>query len=239
MLNKESSIPLHVQLANVLRKQIASQELETHGRLPSERELCQSYGISRITVRQAINTLIQEGLVYSSIGKGTYVAEGVIHEVLQPLSSFTQDMERRGLRASSRVLEASLIPADEYWSKVFDIRLGSEVVYLSRIRLAGDQPIALQEAHLPHGLCPGLLRFDFSERSLYEILRNEYGHKMAKTYTEIEASLADPATARLLQLVQPAAVLISVQTTRLDSGAVIEVTRSVFDSKKYKLTTHI
>jgi GntR family transcriptional regulator len=80
MLNKDSSVPLHVQLANVLREQVIRRELEPNDRLPSERELCQQYGISRITVRQALSELAQAGLVYSSVGKGTYVANAAFQE---------------------------------------------------------------------------------------------------------------------------------------------------------------
>ena len=174
MLNKESSIPLHAQLANLLREQLVRRELVPNDRLPSERDLCQQYGISRITVRQALSDLAQEGLVYASVGKGTYVAEPAFQEDLQPLSSFTQDLERRGMGATSRVLEAGIIQADSHLAGIFFVPCGAEIVRLHRLRMASDLPIAIQLTHLPHHLCPGLLQFDFSTRSLYEVLRNEY-----------------------------------------------------------------
>jgi GntR family transcriptional regulator len=188
-------------------------------------------------VRKAISTLAQEGLVYSTIGKGTYVAEPRYDEELQPLSSFTQDLERRGVVAASQVLGASVIPADEELAGALKITHGAEVVRLHRLRLANEQPIAIQIAHLPHRLCPDLLRFDFSSRSLFEVLRREYALHLARTHTEIEAALATAEEARLLQLHRPAAVLISFQTTYLDNGAVIELTRSIFNAERYKLRT--
>ena len=235
MLNKDSSVPLHIQLANLLRAQVARRELRPDDRLPSERELCQQYGISRITVRQALSDLVQEGLVYSSVGKGTYVAETAFQEDLQPLSSFTQDLERRGMRAASRVLEAAILTADNYWAEVFHVPRGAEIVRLHRLRLNGDVPIALQFSHLPHGLCPGLLQYDFTICSLYEVLRNEYQLRLARSDTILEAALATSWEAGLLGLSQPAALLVSKQTTILDSGAVIEVTRSAFNPERYKL----
>jgi GntR family transcriptional regulator len=239
MLNKESSIPLHVQLANLLREQLVRHELSPHDRLPSERELCQQYGISRITVRQALSELAQEGLVYASVGKGTYVAEPAFQEDLQPLSSFTQDLERRGMCASSRVLEAGIMPADAHWAGIFFIPQGVEIVRLHRLRLASGVPIAIQLTYLPHLLCPGLLQFDFSSRSLYDVLRNEYKLHLVRSDTVLEATLAAPWEAELLGFSQPAAILVSTQTTYLDSGSVIEVTRSAFNSERYQLRMHI
>jgi GntR family transcriptional regulator len=235
MLNKDSSVPLHSQLANLLRQQVVRRELRPYDRLPSERVLCQQYGISRITVRQALSDLFQEGLVFSSVGKGTYVAETAFQEDLQPLSSFTQDLERRGMHASSRVLEADIILADNYWAEVFHVRRGAEIVRLHRLRLNGDVPIVIQLSHLPHALCPDLLQFDFSSRSLYEILRHEYHLRLARADTIIDAVLASPFEAQLLGLSQPAAILVSKQTTCLDTGAVIEITRSAFNPERYKL----
>jgi GntR family transcriptional regulator len=239
MLNKDSSVPLHVQLANVLREQVIRRELGPNERLPSERELCQQYGISRITVRQALSELAQAGLVYSSVGKGTYVAETAFQEELQPLSSFTQDLERRGMRAASQVLEASIIPADEHWSEVFYVPRGAELVRLHRLRLSGDLPIAVQLTHLPHHLCPHILEYDFSSCSLYEVLRNAYKLRLARSETVLEAALATSLEADILGLPQPTAVLVSYQTTLLDTGIVIEMTRSTFNSERYKLRMHL
>jgi GntR family transcriptional regulator len=239
MLNKESSVPLHVQLATVLREQVIRRELGPNGRLPSERELCQQYGISRITVRQALSELAQAGLVYSSVGKGTYVAEPAFQEELQPLSSFTQDLERRGMRAASQVLEACLVPADEHWSEVFYIPRGAELVRLHRLRLSGDLPIAIQLTYLPHHLCPHLLEYDFSSCSLYEVLRNAYKLQLTRSETIIEAALASSHEADLLGLPQPAAVLVSKQTTLLDNGIVVEMTRSTFNSERYMVRMHL
>lgn len=238
MMNKSSSTPLHIQLANLFREQVSRKALQPHERLPSERELCEQYGISRITVRKAINTLTQEGLVYSTIGKGTYVAEPRFDEELQPLSSFTEDLARRGVDSTSQVLSAAVIPADDELAGALGVLRGAEVVRLHRLRLANGQPIAIQIAHLPHHLCRDLLRFDFSSRSLFEVLRSEYRLHLARTSTEIEAALASVEEARLLQLRRPAAVLISYQTTYLDNGAMVELTRSVFNAERYKLRTH-
>lgn len=238
MLIKDTGVPLHIQLASLLRQQVQEGRLKPNDRLPSERELCETYGISRITVRKALSTLMQEGLVYSSIGKGTYVAEPPLNEELRPLSSFTQDLERRGMSASSQVLQTAIQPADDYWAARLSIPRGAEVVLLHRLRLANDLPIAIQITRLPHHLCPNLLQFNFASRSLYDVLNKEYRLHLSRSDTVIESALAQPDEARLLQLKRPAAVLISEQTTYLDTGTVIEITKSIFHAERYKLRTH-
>ncbi len=154
-----------------------------------------------------------------------------------PLSSFTHDLQSRGLESSSRVLEAVILPADDDLSNKLKIPRGTEVVRLSRLRIANQLPIAVQLTHLPHHLCPGLLDINFSDRSLYDVLRQQYHLSLAHSDTIIMAALAQSQEAALLQLKRPAAVLISEQTTYLDSGAVIENTRSVFHADRYSLHT--
>ncbi len=238
MLDKTSGTPLYVQLADLLRAQIHSNRLPPNAQLPSERELCRKYGVSRITVRQALDELTHEGLIYTCVGKGTYVAAPKLNEELQPLSSFTEDMHRRGMIASSQVLEAAIIYADDYRAARLRVPWGTELVKLHRLRLADGLPIAVQLTYLPHHLCPDLLQYDLSSRSLFDILRTEYRLKLVRADTNIEAALARPEEARLLQLPNPAAVLISEQTTYLDTDAIIELTRSVFRGDRYRLHTH-
>lgn len=234
-IQKESAIPLHAQLAEMLRAQIRQQQYLPGDQLPSERELCEQFGISRITVRKALGTLTQEGLVYSTVGKGSYVSAPRLREELQPLSSFTQDMQRRGMVASSQVLEARLTPAGEDCAARLLVPYGTEVVFLRRLRLADGQPIAVQFSYLPHNLCPDVLRYDFSTRSLFDVLRSEYRLQLTRTSTLIRAALASQPDARLLHLVTPAAVLVSEQVTYLDSGAIIEYAQSIFHGERYQL----
>lgn len=237
MLDRNSAIPLHTQLTDLLRAHIATGVLPPHSRLPSERVLCNQYGVSRITVREALSELMHEGLIHVAVGKGTYVADPTLNEELQPLSSFSDDIRRRGMMPSSRVLEATIVHADDVLADRLRVPRGAETAKLCRLRLADGLPIAIQVAHLPHHLCPGLLQFDLASRSLFDVLRGEFGLVLAQAETVIEAALADEEQAGLLQLQFPAAVLISEQTTYLDTGQVIEHARSIFCADRYKLHT--
>jgi GntR family transcriptional regulator len=133
------------------------------------------------------------------------------------------------------MLESAIVNADDYLADRLSIPRGAEVVKLDRLRLADGLPIAIQQSLLPHHLCQGLLEYDLSDRSLFAVLRMEYGWHLTRADTTIGAALAQPNEARLLDLTLPAAVLISEQTTYLASGAVIELTRSVFRADRYKL----
>ena len=238
MLNKDASVPLYAQLHDLLRERVLSGELPANSQLPSERELCRTYGVSRITVRRAMAQLLSDGLICTQVGKGTYVAQARLQEELRPLSSFTEDMRRRGLVPTSHVLGQGVMRADALQAAILRVPEGTEVIALRRLRLANDVPIALQLSWLPHQLCPGLLRHDLAQRSLYDVLAREYHLRLTRAETDIEAALADAEEAKLLQLARPAAVLISRQTTYLESEAVIEFTRSVFRGDRYVLHTH-
>jgi GntR family transcriptional regulator len=231
-------LPLHTQLEQILRNMIETHKWQTGFQLPSERELCETYQVSRITVRRAINDLARQNLVQSIPGKGTFVTIPQMREALRPLSSFSEDLRQRGLTPITRILQAEILPANENIATTMRIEIGSEVVHLKRLRMiAPDQiPVAIQTAYIPHMRCPNILRFDLQRRSLYEIFREEYHLVLEGGETVLSARLATQAESKLLGIKLPVAVLISDQTTYLNSGIVIEVVNSVFRSDLYQLT---
>ena len=235
-INRDAGTPLHTQLTELLRGQIEHGELAPGQRLPSERELCDQYGLSRITVRQAMTQLANRGLIHKVVGRGTYVAERSMDERLQPLISFSEDMRRRGKTPSSRVISAQLIEADEELSARLQTMRGVQIIHLNRLRLADGEPMAIQQAWLPYEHCPGLLDHDLEGGSLYQILRNTYQLDLAHGDTHINAALARLDELQLLDLDAPAAVLIVQQTTYLGSGAPIEYSHTIFRADSYTLS---
>jgi GntR family transcriptional regulator len=237
MFDKVIGTPMHQQLKELIQEQVISGALPPHTQLPSERELCEKYGISRTTVRRAMAELLNEGLIYTTVGKGTFVSRPPIKEEIQPLSGFTEDMARRGIKASSRILATSIENANDDQAKWLSIPRGAEVVAIRRLRLADGFPLAIQYNWLPHHLCEGLLAFDLAERSLYSILRDDFHLKLDCADTSICAALATPQECRLLSLSPPAALLVSEQTTYLTNGMVIEYVRTYFRGDQYTLFT--
>jgi GntR family transcriptional regulator len=237
MLQKDTGIPLHIQLANVIRQQIVTGDLRPNQRIASERVLCEKYGVSRITVRHALGILSQEGLISTVQGKGTYVTPRRLEEQLNLLSGFSEDMSSRGFQVSSTVLEAAVIEADDETAMSLSVMRGAEIVHIYRLRLIDGLPTAIQRTYLTYKYCPGILNFDLSVRSLYDILGSEYNLKLASANMRIKAQLAKETELERLQMEPPASVLVVDQTTFLDSGEIIEHTVSIYRGDRFTLIT--
>jgi GntR family transcriptional regulator len=231
------AVPLHVQLRDALVEQIRSGVLPAGTRIPSERELCRSYNVSRTTTRRALSQLTHEGWVYAVTGKGTYVAPNRLEQDLLPVRGYTDDLRRRGISVTSRVVTASHVTAREDVAGHLGLAPGAPLFRLERVRGASGTPLVVQLAFLPEHLCPNLLRFDFEACSLYEVLRTAYGLRLRRGATVIKADLATRRERELLNGEDPLPVLRTFQTTYLDDGQAIEYCQSVFRGDLYELHT--
>ncbi len=229
------TLPLYAQLKEELIAAIARGELAPGDRLPSQRELAERHGMSHMTVRHAIDELCHEGVVYVIPGKGLYVAQPKLDAESDPLLSFTEEMTRRGQKASSQVLGAEMVAASTVLARTLGLEVGARLVRLARLRLVDGMPMALQTSYLPHVLCPGLLEHDLGRSSLYEVLRSVYGLHLARSRRTAEAMLADAESAAALGLTRPAALLVVDQITYLDSGAAVEFSRTAYRGDLYRL----
>jgi len=174
-----------------LRHLVGTLELGT--RIPSERDLAAQWGVARMTARKAIETLTVEGWLDRRHGSGTYVAQMPYAKTLG-LSSFTADMQRRGLTPSSRVLDFGRVPADPTTAARLEIDEGTEVFRFTRLRLADDEPIAVEITWIPSHLVPGLSEDDLTG-SLFDTLGRRYGISLGQASSTIDPALADEATA--------------------------------------------
>lgn len=238
MAKHDSPVPLYVQIKDYIRLNIQSGVFEVNERIPSERQLADQFSVNRLTVSKAINELVQEGLLYTQIGKGTYVCATKIDQTLLSLTSFTQDMTSRGKRASSRVLYSGIEPATEEVAKALSILPGAEVNVLHRVRLADEQLIALEKSHLIHALCPDLLaRHDFSQQSLYKVLRERYGIHLTYAHQTIEASIAEADEIEALEAPACTPILRIARVTYNDNDQPVEYVRSSYRGDRYKFYT--
>ncbi len=238
MAKHDSPVPLYVQIKDYIRLNIQSGVFEVNERIPSERQLADQFNVNRLTVSKAINELVQEGLLYTQVGKGTYVCATKIDQTLMSLTSFTQDMTSRGKRASSRVLYSGIQLASEEVAKALSILPGAEVIILHRVRLADDQLIALEQSHLIHALCPDLLaRHDFSRQSLYKVLRESYGIHLTYAHQTIEASIAEADEIEALEAPPCTPILRIMRVTYNDSDQPVEYVRSSYRGDRYKFYT--
>lgn len=233
-----TTLPLYRQLKQTLVGQIRDGALAASARIPSERDLCDRYHVSRTTTRRMLSELVHEGWLYTIVGKGTYVAPNRLEQELRPFTGFADDLQRQSIAVASRVLVAEGLKAPSWLATKLGLRPVAPVWRLQRVRFAAGNPIARQDSYLPEHLCPGLLAIDFATRSLYDALRRDYGLTLSRGQTTIKAALATPDERDLLHLgADPAAVLHTRQTTFLADGAAIEYCESTFHGDLYELTS--
>lgn len=233
-----SPVPLYEQIKDYLRRNIQAGVFPVNTRIPSERQLAGQFGVNRLTASKAISELIQEGLVYTRVGKGTFVAPPKIDQALRSLTSFTQDMTGRGKVASSRVLYAGLEAADAIVARALAILPGATIAVLHRVRLADDQPIALEKSHLVYALCPAILeRYDFSRESLYRVLREVYGLRLTYARQTIEAGIAEHEEIETLEALPGTPILRITRITFDDRDRPVEFVYSSYRGDRYKFVT--
>jgi GntR family transcriptional regulator len=237
-LDRDGPVPIFEQIKERLERAIASGELTAHGRIPSERELSAQYRVSRMTIRQALGALVRSGALYSRSGKGTFVAERKIEQPLQRLTSFTEDMRARGLRPSSRLLGAERVAAQLEVAHALGLQSGSQLIRIRRLRLANDEPLAIEASHLPDVLFPGLLERDLSG-SLYEVLHRDYGVTLSSARQAIEASAATDEERELLALPADVPVLRIRRLTFDAGGSAVEFVMAVYRGDRYQLQVEL
>lgn len=195
LLDTESASPLYRQLIRKLRSDITTGVYPVHGRIPSEQELCDTYHVSRVTVRKALTELTREGLLERRQGKGTFVSVPRIHKDLRDVNSFHAACRMMGCEPGTRVVRAGMAQASEDDCERLLCGPDEQVVEVVRLRLADDLPVMLETNRFPAAYA-WLLDCDLTG-SLYDLL-HEHGVEAAQAIHEISLSYADAAQARLL-----------------------------------------
>jgi GntR family transcriptional regulator len=230
-INSRSPVPKHQQLREILIDLIDT-ELEPDSPISSERDLGERYGLSRMTVRQAINQLVTEGRLYRVRGRGTFVAQPKM-DLQVRLASFTEDMTRRGMVPASRTLNFERIEATPALARQLELNPGEPVLRLARLRYADSIPMAVERTHLPENRVPGLLS-QGTPHSLYRVLAEQYGLKLTWGEQVIEAGNPDPEDAALLEI--PAGGVVLQMSRRSYAGDVlIEYAVSSYRADRYQL----
>jgi GntR family transcriptional regulator len=235
-LRKQWPLPIYYQLKEALREQIESGVLKPHERLPSERELEETYHISRMTARRALSELEVEGYVYRQQGRGSFVAEPKIRQGLLRLTSFTEDMHARGLVPGARVIDVEVLSGDEELARRLKAAPDEQFVKIQRVRLANGEPMSLETSFLRRKFCEGIEKIDFTDRSLYKMLRDRYGIYLSRAEQVLEVKLADEYEAEILGVKKGAPMWMMERLTYLeDERTAIEYVRSIYRGDRYKL----
>ncbi len=194
------AVPLHHQVAEAIRERIRTGDLRPGDRLPSERELCQELGLSRGTVRQALATLIREGLGYTERGKGNFVAAHKIEQALLSFPSLVLALRSGERRAVTRPLGVSTLPATPTVAERLSIDEGSTIIEVRRLRLLDDEPFLLTTSIVPQFRCPQLASDDHEVRTVYELLERKYGIPIVRVKSILETTVLDGLDADLLSV---------------------------------------
>ncbi len=238
-VNRESKLPLYHQLYEILRDKIVHGEWQPGTMLPSETELVSQYQVSRITVRQVLDLLAKERLIYRQRGRGTFVAHPTIEQTLVRIVSFTDDMRQRGFRPGTVVLTSALIPAPQKIAKLLEIEPGEELAYLKRLRLADEEPMSIEESHLVHRFCPGVLQGDYASTPLREELERRYGIRWSRATQVIRAVQATPEIAQSLAVSPQSALLCIERVSYSQQNIPVEFLRIFYRGDKYELCAEL
>lgn len=232
-MEPERGMPLYLQLKRLIKAQIQDGRLAPGDRVPSERELSDQFGMSRMTARQALIELVREGLLYREQGRGTFVAVRKVSQGLLTVTSFTEDMHSRGIVPSSVILslttEAPSLPDRER----LRLELGHQMVRVRRLRLGDGRPMALEEASLPQSLVEGIEEHDLSRGSLYEFLKSRQ-IELQGAHQTLEAILADEEQAMLLAVPQGAPLLLLERLSYDQFERPAEFVRAVYRGDRYR-----
>lgn len=212
--------------------------LEVGRPIPAERQLAVDLGVSRLTVRAALDELVRDGYLDRRHGSGTYVTEPKIAQPLT-LTSFSEDMRRRGMTPGSRTLELTSTTAGARLAHRLGVSPEARLVRVKRLRLADNQPMAMEVLHVPESLVPGLTRQDFEDHSFYELLRERYSITIASGAQSIEPTVTSEEESEVLNVPLHTPAFLFERTTASESGRIVEFVRSIYRGDRYRLVADL
>ena len=213
-------------------------QLEVGQAIPSERQLSADFGVSRLTVRAALEDLVREGYLVRRRGSGTFVSEPKIAQELT-MTSFTDDMRERGMRPASRTLELRVAPAGARLGRLLRVSPSEPIMIARRLRLADLESMAIETLHVRERFVPGLTAADLEQHSFYELLHERYGIEIVGGEQTIEPTVTDEDESLALGIPLHSPAFRFERITHGQTGDVIEFVESVYRGDRYKLVTSL
>src|ERR1700722_9810673 len=203
-----SRLPLYAQVENVIIDRISNGSWPPDSRLPSEDSLVQEYAVSRTTIRAAIQSLIQRGLVEIRRGKGTFVTHPKITQELTELTGFVEDMQALGRHATAKVLDQQVVPANQVVARELALPQGAPVVRIQRVRLADGLPLSFYETYLPKEMGEKVMSDNLETEPVFSLLERKYSTPLLEAEYRLEAICADATVGRALGLEGGSAIFL-------------------------------
>jgi len=222
-LNRNASLPLSYQLTELVRELILKGDYKAGQPFFTEQELAEKYGVSRTTVREATNRLVYEGLLRRERGKGTFIAKPRIHEESGSLLSYTEEITSRGMEPGARLVEIELKKPTLRVQNILRLNKADKVIKLKRVRLADNEPMAIQISYLPYILCPEIYEknYDWSTQSLTKALE-DLGLRIVRASQRVYSTTANREDASLLNIKKGGPLLAIERVCFLEDSTPIE-----------------
>lgn len=226
--------PMYIKIHNQIKRDVENHVYKVGDRIPAERQLAVKFGVSRMTLRQAIKTLEEEGILERRLGSGTYVASQKVQEKMSGIMSFTEITQANGQIPSSKLISYQIGKPSLSEKERLNLNPDSEVLRMERIRFADETPICYEVVTIPYHLVENLSKDDISTH-LYETL-NKNGYRIGRVTEHISAAVANENDARLLNTKKGEALITRRQVTELSNGQPFEYTRARYVAERFEFT---
>jgi DNA-binding GntR family transcriptional regulator len=239
-LDRDAPESLHSQISDSLRSMIASGQWPAKFRLKAEPDLARELGVSRGTLRRALQTLTEDGILTQVQGRGTFVADArPAAPVAQKLSTLSEDFASQGIPLQTSVISAELVTPPASVARALKVPRGQTVLLLVRVRGTDEHAVALLHNYVRTDVAPGIETIDFAEVTLFSVLEERYGLEIDSARRTFSAIGADAAVAERLSLAPGAPVQLLQQLTVLVDGRPVEYSDVWIDSAQLRITTHL
>lgn len=229
--------PIYLQLREVIRNKIEDGEYLPGMSIPSENDLADTYGINRMTVRNAIDVLVSEGILKRVQGKGVYVVGSKVERDLETLGGFTQTMRERNTQPYTKVLVKALRKAGDKYALIFGIQPEDEIYYVKRLCSADSEPISLEEVFIPKYIVPKLEGIDLGVFSIFEVY-DFYHVNITKAWQTLDLTQLEQKDARMLGIDAELSVMLFECTSFDDKNRVVEFARTYTRGDKCNFNVH-
>lgn len=238
MILGRDKIPLYYQLAEIIIGEIESKGLQENSQLPTEREYCNKYNLSRATVRQAINYLEKKGYVYKIQGSGTFVSARRLKQKLLKFYSFTEEMKKQGKKPESKILSFKIIDSNENIAKELNLEKDEKVFELIRLRLADSEKMMYEKTYLPYKKFINLSEKDLINNPLYDILQQKYKIVFTKALERFSVEIANKNISKILSIPEKNPIL-KLQRWTYSGIELIEYTISSLRGDKFEFEVEL
>ncbi len=238
-LYRRNGIPLYHQIQQRLLDQIQSGAYKPSEPIPSIQKIANQMGVSQMTVRQAVKSLCELGVIYSKQGKGTFISRIKLERDFRQVLSFSEETRARGATPHSKLISFRIQLPNNETRKALGLNHKEKIFRLRRVRYADSLPMGIECSCLPENLCPGLLENFDPETSLYQKLAEQYRIQLVVTNEVIEVGKATEEEARLIHIAPQSPVFLFTRLSFLENGKPVEHVKSVYRGDRYKIVNRL